>query len=243
MFGSKKTLAQTGILNGFTDLHSHILPGVDDGIQSAEEALKILKAYEEFGVKKVVFTPHIMEEYPQNSPEFLRSRFDDFRRQYTGTIELALGAEYMLDNRFGAWLDAQDLLPVMEGFLLIETAFMSSPLNLAERLQEVRSKGYFVILAHPERYAYMRKEDYSRLKEAGVFFQLNLLSIVGGYGKGVEKKARELLHCGAYDFIGTDIHHFHHHMHALTHEKIGRREEDLLMRLNSKSFYNTSAVR
>lgn len=232
-FSNKKTLAQTGILKGLTDFHSHILPGVDDGIPSMEEALKTLDAYESLGVKQMMLTPHIMEEYPKNTTAFLRSRFEELKKAYTGNIELFLGAEYMMDNQFVALLDSGDLLPVPDRYLLIETAFMNPPLQFMERLEEVRLKGYFVVLAHPERYAYLRTEDYRKLKEAGVMFQLNLLSLVGGYGKTVENRAKELLNAGYYDFIGTDIHNFAYHMHRINHSKLGNKEEKQILRLKN----------
>lgn len=234
--GSKKTLAQSGILTGFTDYHSHILPGVDDGIKSVEEALRTLEIYEDLGVKKVVFTPHIMELYPLNDTESLRSQFNNFKDMYSGNINISLGAEYMLDNRFTGLLELDDLLPIMENHLLVETSFVSPPMNLIERLKAIQSKGYFVVLAHPERYMYMRKENYMELKNNGVLFQLNLLSIVGGYGKEIRDKAKELLHSGFYDLIGSDIHDRDYHIHQITHCKLMKKDIDLILQLKSK-FY------
>lgn len=236
MFGftSKKTVAQSGILAGLVDIHSHILPGVDDGITSAGEAVKVLDAYAALGVKKVVFTPHIMEEYPQNTTAFLRERFEDFRKTYAGGIELSLGAEYMIDNRFGTLLASDDLLPVVDNFLLIETAFLTAPVHFSERLKAVREKNYFVILAHPERYTHMGSEDYRQLKDQGVLFQLNLLSLTGSYGRTVEKKARELLYAGSYDFLGTDIHSLNYYLPEIRNKKLTAKEISRLMPLKDR---------
>jgi len=100
LFSSKKTIVESGILRHFIDYHSHILPGVDDGIKTFKDSLQILNQYEQWGVEQVVFTPHIMEEYPQNQPEFLREKFADFCVQYKGKVSLRLGGEYMIDGRF-----------------------------------------------------------------------------------------------------------------------------------------------
>jgi protein-tyrosine phosphatase len=206
LFG-KKSIARSGILNDYTDIHSHILPGVDDGVKSDEEALTILDCYQALGVKKVIFTPHIMEDYTQNNATFLRSRFKQFQQLYHGEIELSLSAEYMLDTQFDVFLRSGDLLPLSNNYLLIETSYMSPPIHFIERLKDILSRGYFVVLAHPERYIYMQtKEEYKKLKKMGILFQLNLLSIAGLYGIKVERKAKILLEGGYYDFTGMDIH-------------------------------------
>ncbi|WP_295937733.1 CpsB/CapC family capsule biosynthesis tyrosine phosphatase [uncultured Alistipes sp.] len=234
-FNSKKTIEQAGILTGLTDYHTHILPGVDDGVNSLGEALQALAAYEKLGVRKVVFTPHVMEDYPQNTAAFLRSRFDEFRKLYTGSIGISLGAEYMLDGGFGRLLATGDLLPLAGDCLLIETPFMSPPLNLMQRLDQIRSRGYFVVLAHPERYAYMCREDYRRLKDAGVLFQMNLLSAVGIYGKDAELKSHELLSAGWYDILGTDIHDLDYHLHKITRSKLPKKLLGQLSELKNRS--------
>jgi len=110
-FQNKKTLLRSGFLNHFTDYHTHILPGVDDGIKTIEESLELLQLFEEEGVKAIVLTPHIMDEYPQNNPHFLKARFAELQGVYKGTIELRLGAEYMIDSKFGEHLQKGDLLP------------------------------------------------------------------------------------------------------------------------------------
>lgn len=230
-FQRKKTLAQTEILSGLFDIHTHILPGVDDGVGSIEEALDVLDAYQAMGVKKVIFTPHVMDDYPQNDTASLRARFDEFKRSYNGGVDISLGAEYMLDNRFEKLLESDDLLPVKDNYLLLESALASFPVNFMERLEAIQKKGYFVILAHPERYFYMRKEDYKQLKEAGVLFQMNLYSITGSYGEEAERKAEWLLNSGFYNFIGTDIHSFNSHKYHIAHAKLREKDAELLRRL------------
>lgn len=130
-FQKKQTLAESGILRGMTDYHSHLLPGVDDGVQTVEESLAILRLYEQLGIREVWFTPHIMEDIP-NTTAGLRSRFEQFQKRYTGNIRLHLAAEYMLDNLFKERLAHRDLLPIGEegNHLLVETSYFNPPMDL-----------------------------------------------------------------------------------------------------------------
>lgn len=202
------SLVDSGIFNGFTDWHSHILPGVDDGVQTMEESLAILCLYEALGVTTVWLTPHIMEDIP-NETAFLRQRFSELKAAYTGPIELHLAAENMLDNLFDERLESNDLLPLGEkgDHLLVETSYFNPPMNLHATIERIKANGYYPVLAHPERYVYLNARDYGKLKVRGVKFQLNILSLAGVYGRSVKKKAKELLNNGYYDFLGTDIHH------------------------------------
>ena len=200
-------LKDSGIFEGFTDWHSHILPGVDDGARTVEEALEILRLYEELGVKAVWLTPHIMEDIP-NETVILQEKFQELKRSYNGTLELALAAEYMMDNLFEERLEKDDLLPLEEGkrYLLVETSYFNPPMELLSVLQRIQKKGYYPLLAHSERYEYMQKRDYQALKDEHVSFQLNLPSLAGMYGKHVQEKAEALLKAGMYDRTGCDIH-------------------------------------
>jgi tyrosine-protein phosphatase YwqE len=205
-FQNKKTLLRSGFLNHFTDYHTHILPGVDDGIKTIEESLELLQLFEEEGVKEIVLTPHIMDEYPQNNPHFLKARFAELQGVYKGTIELRLGAEYMIDSKFGEHLQKGDLLTIKENYLLVETSYAFEPQGFMAAIKEAKDKGYQIVLAHPERYSYMTKEHHRQLRQLCVFYQLNLPSILGFYGPKVYQNALELLESNAYHFIGTDIH-------------------------------------
>ncbi|MFI3268218.1 MAG: CpsB/CapC family capsule biosynthesis tyrosine phosphatase [Rikenellaceae bacterium] len=205
-FTSKIPLIESEILTDLTDIHSHILPCVDDGSASVEDSIHILDTYENLGVKKVKFTPHIMENYPKNNASSLKIEFEKFKSQYKGNIELSLGAEYMLDAGFQKHFTENEVLTITEDHILVETSFMYPPINIYETISDIMSKGYFVILAHPERYTYMNVEDYDKLKSMGVLFQMNLQSIIEYYGKEASKKAQYLLKISAYDFIGTDVH-------------------------------------
>ena len=337
-FNKKHTIAASGILAGATDHHSHILPGVDDGVETMDEALRILYAYEALGIKELWLTPHIMEDIP-NTPKKLTARFNELKAAYTGNITLHLAAEYMIDNHlrkllqeinspslprgavqtkslhetplrfrgevvedrrgekspkehpFGTTeegkttstklspaseravqpeafqetpprfrgevvedrrgeektkecpqesidrgnpcevtegnqtnncpsyvrgasdavaegVETNKLLPIGSkgNHLLVETSYFTPPMRLKETLRLIKSRGYYPLLAHPERYMYMEKKDYFELNEEGVKFQLNIISLAGGYGNTVKKKAEWLLSNRLYSVAGSDLH-------------------------------------
>lgn len=206
-FTTHVSLAQSGLLRGLTDCHSHLLPGVDDGVQTLAESLDILSLMEQQGVRKLWLTPHIMEDYP-NRPADLRLKFAELQASYAGPIELHLAAEHMLDYLFEERLEADDLLPLEEGkrFLLVETSYFNPPMDLENMLQRIQAKNYYPLLAHPERYAYMDKKYYRKLWSLDIDFQLNLSSLMGGYGKEVQQKAQWLLKQGWYAVCGSDTH-------------------------------------
>lgn len=207
LFERDVTIASSGLLNGFTDFHSHLLPGVDDGVQETSRALEILALYEALGITKVWLTPHIMEDVP-NTTAHLRERFAQFREEYKGGIELRLASENMLDVLFEQRLAARDLLPVGESgtMLLVETSYYNPPIGLDDILKEIMASGYHPLLAHPERYTYMDEDDYKRLHVMGVRMQVNLPSLIGGYGPEAKQKAEWLINKRLVTHLGTDTH-------------------------------------
>lgn len=206
-FKKRISLKDSGLLQGFTDWHSHLLPGVDDGVQTMEESLQILSSYEQLGIGEVWLTPHIMEDIPNHTAE-LKNRFAELKVSYQGNIILHLAAENMLDGLFEERLVKDDLLPLgKEGkHLLVETSYFNPPIGLVDILLRVKAKGYVPVLAHPERYVYMDKNDYRQLKAMNVMFQLNLLSLAGAYGLRICQKAEWLLENGFYNICGSDVH-------------------------------------
>ena len=188
-----------------TDWHSHILPGVDDGIQTLEDSLQVLASYEKLGIETVWCTPHIMEDFP-NTTAALQERFQELKEAYKGPIELNLAAEYMMDCLFFERLAAGDLLMLGEN-LLVETSYFDSPAPLGQMLAKVKEKGIYPVLAHPERYMYLDKRQYKELKAQGILFQMNLGSLAGCYGGHVKRKAKWLKRKGFYDLAGSDLHH------------------------------------
>lgn len=230
-FTKKKTkVCQSGILQGFTDWHSHLLPGVDDGVKEAEESLAILQLMEENGVRKLHFTPHVMEDVP-NKTQNLRTRYDSFSAGYKCAVETTLATENMLDSLFVERLKENDFLPLTSDHLLVETSFISPPMGLHDLLSQIESIGYYPVLAHPERYRYMETEDYRKLLDMGVRFQLNVTSLAGFYGPTALEKAKTLLESGAYRLAGLDIHslnQFKAFLNAEIENKVIRQLEPLL---------------
>jgi tyrosine-protein phosphatase YwqE len=218
-FSSKYSLQQSDFLKGWTDRHSHILPGVDDGIQSIEDSIAILSMYEQMGVKKVWLTPHIMEECP-NTPEKLKTRFEELKSAYKGNIELALSAENMMDGLFIKRLEQGILMPYGDNNneLLIETSYVQPPMRMESILRDMQKAGITPVLAHPERYLYMDAEKYENIKEMGVKFQLNITSLIGAYGNQVKERAEYLLNEGYYNYSGSDAHSYHAIQRAFEHK-------------------------
>ncbi len=211
LLSDRVLVKDSGLLEGFRDCHCHLLPGVDDGVQEMNETMQILEEWASLGVKEVWLTPHIMEDIP-NEPAELKERFltitKTITKTKTGTMELHLAAEHMMDGLFLKRLAADEVLPIgADGTrLLVETSYYTPPMNMADVIERIKAKGYDPILAHPERYQYMDKRDYKRWKQSGVLLQLNVPSLVGAYGPEVLWKAEWLLKEGMYDYCGTDTH-------------------------------------
>ena len=207
LISNKTSVRESGLLEGFRDIHCHLLPGVDDGVQETDETVRILEEWKSLGVREVWLTPHVMEDIP-NRPDELRGRFERLTAFYTGNIELHLAAEHMMDGPFLERLEADGLMPVGKDgkHLLVETSYYIPPMNMDGIMDRVIRKGYEPILAHPERYQYMDFRDYEHWKEKGVLLQLNVPSLVGAYGPEAQAKARKLLDGGMYDYCGTDTH-------------------------------------
>jgi len=207
LLSNQVTVRDSGLLEGFSDYHSHLLPGVDDGVEEVSETLRILREWESVGVREVWLTPHIMEDIP-NEPAELRKQFAALQDIYHGSIRLHLAAEYMMDGLFLKNLNDKQNgnLCVQDNVMLVETSYYIPPMNMEAIIDDIRKKGYEPLLAHPERYQYMDKKDYRHWKEKGMLMQLNLPSLVGAYGPDVQRKAEWLLREKMYDYYGTDTH-------------------------------------
>jgi len=205
LFSKKIKLGESELFKGFTDYHCHILPWVDDGFQTMEDSLSALDAYAAAGISNVWLTPHIMEDMP-NTPEELKTRFEELKQAYTGPVNLHLAAENMLDGLFKERLNKGEILPLMKRWILVETSYFNPPIDMDDMLGSIKSRGYFPILAHPERYIYMDRKQYEKLHSDGIKFQMNLASLFGYYGKEALAKSQWLLEKHYYDFVGTDLH-------------------------------------
>ena len=225
----KKNLLEGGVLFGMTDVHSHLLPGVDDGIQSWDEARKAVTWLESVGVKRMFLTPHVMEEW-ENTASSLQARFAEWKTRITSPIEFQLAAEYMLDAAFAR--HRQEGLLTFDGQqVLVETSYFAPPMDLEDVLYELQTDGYQPILAHAERYMYMEETDYERLRDCGIRFQLNLMSLAGTYGRLPYKKAIRLLEEEAYSYAGSDIHRQSTYETSLRHLYLKKKHQEPLLRL------------
>lgn len=194
------------------DLHSHLIPGIDDGSQSMEESLKLLRGMVALGYEKVITTPHIMLDAYRNTPEIIKKGLMSLREAAKNEgieVEIEAAAEYYLDDGFYTLLQKGNMLTINGEYLLFETSYFAKPLQLEEMIFAIASAGYKPLMAHPERYRYIKdlKKEYGRFKELGVMFQSNLNSLAGHYGKDAQQKVNFLSKEGWIDFLGSDIHH------------------------------------
>ena len=217
LFKKKNSLSDApGLLPVATDIHSHILPGIDDGAPSLETSLHLIKGLYALGIRKSIATPHIIGDLYRNTPETINAALDKVNQGCIDAeidMEITAAAEYMLDDHFMELLQKQSpLLTLHKNILLTEIAYTMAPANLEEIAFNIITQGYQPILAHPERYFFYHNDydAYYRLKELGFHLQVNLLSLTGYYGKGVAKAAKFILKNDLAHLVGTDLHHGRH---------------------------------
>lgn len=217
IFGNKKDKliapADISILN--IDVHSHLIPGIDDGSKTIEETLEMLSHFEDLGYTKVITTPHVMSDYYKNTPEIILKGLAGVRNAIAEsnlTIEIDAAAEYNLDADFEKIIDSGDILTFGENYVLFELPFFQEPPMLNEIIWKLQTKGYQPILAHVERYSFWFN-DWNRvleIKERGVHFQLNINSLTGHYGPDVKEIAEKLIDHDMIDLVGSDCHNMNH---------------------------------
>ena len=230
MFKFKHRLLKSGILRGKTDIHCHVLPGVDDGSPDLPHSLDLLDYMEQdLGFVAAWLTPHVMEGNG-NTAARLHEPYETLVNHYEGGMQLHLSSEYMLDEGFRERLST-DALSLGNHHLLVETSYMSGPNDLYGLLLSVWHKELKPLIAHPERYMYMSESDYHNLKGHGYEFQLNLLSLSGYYGLRPQQVAFQLLEEGLYDNVGTGLHHLKRFEDFLWDLKLTRKQLDALEEL------------
>ena len=205
-------------LEGITDIHNHILPGIDDGAQNLEESIGLLEKFRDLGITKFIATPHIMNDYYPNTPETITASLSLLKKEISKNeklknTEIRFAAEYMMDQNFLELMKTEKLLSLKENMVLVEMSYFQAPINLNEILFKLQTNGYKPVLAHPERYAFYHTKDlskYEELKNRGCLFQLNTLSLTPHYGSNMQKIAYKLLENGMIDFIGSDTHRLQH---------------------------------
>ena len=198
------------------DMHSHLLPGLDDGAESLEQSLELVERMVGFGYEKLIMTPHIMGDFYKNTPEGIQEKLALLQTAVSGkgwNIQLGCAAEYYLDEWFMKRLENNDkLLTFGENYLLFETSYINEPRVLNEAIFAMQSAGYKPVLAHPERYTYLygKFDDLIKLKELGVLMQINLNSLSGYYSEGAKRVAEKLIDAKMVDMAGSDAHSLKH---------------------------------
>lgn len=224
LFGKKKKEAPD--FSGLkADMHSHLIPGVDDGSPDLASSLALIKGLNALGFTKLITTPHIMWDMYQNTAQTILEKLSvlqtELERHHID-VDISAAAEYFLDDHVKGLLQKKEpLLPISGNMVLVEFSMASPPIDLKEILFDMQIQGYQPVIAHPERYAYSErnKEFFEELKAAGYLFQLNLLSLAGFYGKSAHDLAHYLLKQDYYDLAGTDLHSARH-LEALSHPSI-----------------------
>ncbi|MDV3309139.1 MAG: capsular biosynthesis protein [Cyclobacteriaceae bacterium] len=199
-----------------TDMHSHLLPGLDDGVKTLEEAEAVVRVLMRLGYRKLITTPHVMQDHYRNTPETILGGLEQLRnhlRERNIEVQVEAAAEYYLDEYFIRSLESGSTpLTFGDGYLLFETNFLSEPLTLNEFIFAVTTRGYRPVLAHPERYLYLQDnlERIEDLANRGVLFQLNLGSLAGFYSRAVQVMAGRLIDRKLVHFLGSDCHNLQH---------------------------------
>jgi len=211
-FFKRKTSSYTDFSAIGVDMHSHLVPAVDDGAKDVEDSIALITGLRELGYTDLFTTPHTLQDYHPNTKESLTNGFALLNGQVPKGININLSSEYYLDEDFQEQLGANALMPLPGNRLLIEFSQIVRPHNLEDIIFDLCLKGYQPVLAHPERYLFFHKnfDYYTRIKDMGVELQVNALSLTEHYGKGVNAVAEKLIEKDMIDFIGTDIHHVKH---------------------------------
>ena len=199
----------------FVDIHSHLLPGIDDGSKNIEMTVDLLRQLKDLCFSQFITTPHVTTGVWDNTREEIQAKFEEtqqFLSSANHDFPLRVAAEYILDANFTELLQHKKLLTLKDNLVLVEMSYINPPLQLFDLIFELQIAGYVPVLAHPERYGFYHNNfsEFSKLKNAGCKFQINLLSTVGYYGPAVAECAEKLLKNGMIDFVGSDVHHQKH---------------------------------
>jgi len=197
------------------DIHSHLIPAIDDGAKDMERSIELILSLKEMGYKKLITTPHVSDMFLNSSEDILKA-YDNLKSELgkkSIDIDIEVAAEYYADENFEKLLNQRDILTFgKEKYLLFELSYFTAPQDLESLVYEIKLAGYTPVLAHPERYVYLHGdiEKYQNIKNMGVLFQINLVSIENYYSEEVTKTVKALILNGMVDFIGSDTHHTRH---------------------------------
>lgn len=217
LFKKKEVPPSLTDLSGlYVDLHSHLLPGIDDGAKTMEESINLIRGLHDLGFKKIITSPHIMSGGYNNTPEIILSGRDRVReaiRENNIDVKFDAWAEYYLDETIFPKIKEHKLLTMGDNYVLVELSYLQKSNNATSYFYTLITNGYKVILAHPERYPYYHGDSlaqYRSLKDQGIFFQLNIASLSGTYGKAVRATAEDMIDHNLIDFVATDLHNERH---------------------------------
>ncbi|MGY5352601.1 tyrosine-protein phosphatase [Wenyingzhuangia sp. IMCC45533] len=231
LFNKKISLSELYPSN-YVDIHSHLLPGIDDGAKDIEDAIDLIEKMKIHGIKNFRVTPHVLGDVWENSSTTIKETEallkKELRERNLEEINIHAAAEYMMDHNFSKLLEEDDILPLKDKYILVEMSFFNPPFNLDDILFQIQLKGYIPVLAHPERYAFYHSnfDAYKKLIDAGCLLQLNILSLTEQYGDKITKTALKLLKEGLYTFVGSDT---HHKRHLKLSEKLGTQKTKKLL--------------
>ena len=217
MFKKKEVLPPFDLGRFKSDMHSHLIPGIDDGAQDMDQTIAMLAKFESLGYKKVVTTPHIMTDSFPNNPEIILSGLEKVKNEIKKVgieIEIEAAAEYYFDETLMPKIKNKELLTFGDNYVLVEFAFHSPPQFLDQLFFELKTHGYRPVIAHFERYLYYlgKIDKAEKWRSEGINIQINLNSLFGQYGPEVQKQAEKLIDEGQFDFVGTDCHRIEHLM-------------------------------
>ncbi len=196
-----------------TDIHSHFIPGIDDGSPDMKTTISLIKEMQGLGFNKIITTPHVMSDFYKNTSNIILKGLSDIRLELklrNINMEIDAAAEYYIDYDFEQKIGKEKFLTFGDNYILVEFSFMEAPKNLFDIIFKLQLEGYKVVLAHPERYAFFSMDDYEELLNRGCLLQINWLSIIGYYSPQIEQKTKSLITADMVSFIGSDCHNMNH---------------------------------
>lgn len=226
LFGSRKQTEPADMSALGVDMHSHLIPGIDDGAKTIEDSIELIRGLQSLGYRKLITTPHIMSDYFRNTPEIINEGLQNLKKALIEAginIEIEAAAEYYIDDGFVKKMEEGPLLSFGDKHILIEVSYINPPESIHSIIFRAQTMGYKPVLAHPERYPYWYRdmETYRRFYEMGVTLQLNMNSLAGYYGPDAKQIAEKMIDMDIIGAVGTDLHHQRHAdcIQRVIHEK------------------------
>ena len=237
----KKRLADL-IPDGYIDIHSHLLPGIDDGSKDDDNTIGLVTSLKNYGFSQFITTPHVLSGVWNNTRDGISAKeatTKNLLEDNNINNPFKAAAEYLMDDVFLKLIKNEPLLTIKDNYVLVEMSYLNAPIQLYDILYELQLAGYKPILAHPERYLFyhFKYEEYEKLKRVGCLFQVNLLSVTGYYGKPVLEISKKLLDNNMIDFTGSDVHH-ERHIEAFKNPVLFKDIEPLVKSLNKNSLFS-----